>query len=58
MEEDRKEKERKISELKIEGRTLNEKIETIDRSLDHHEQYSRRSYLLIHGHCTKTEVFH
>ena len=47
MEADRKEKEQQISELKIEVKYLNEKIETIDSSLYCHEQYSRRNYLLI-----------
>ena len=49
MEEDTKEKERQISELKSEVKYLNEKVETMDRSLDRHEQYSRRNCLLIHG---------
>ena len=49
MEADRKEKERQISELKNEVKYLNEKVETMDRSLDHHEQYSRRNCLFIHG---------
>ena len=49
MEADRKEKERQISELKNEVKTLNEDVETIDRSLSRHEQYSRRNCLLIHG---------
>ena len=49
MEDDRKEKERQISELKNEVKYLNEKVETMDRSLDRHEQYSRRNCLLIHG---------
>ena len=49
MEADRKEKDRKISELKNELETLNEKVETTDRSLDRHGQYSRRNCLLIDG---------
>ena len=49
METDRKEKERQISELKNEIKYLNEKVETIGRSLDCHEQYSRRNCLLIHS---------
>ena len=49
MEADRKEKERQISELKNEVKCLNEKVETMDRSLDHHEQYSRRNCLFIHN---------
>ena len=49
MEADRKEKERQILDLKNDVNYLNEKVETMDRSLDHHEQYSRRNCLLIHG---------
>ena len=49
MEAVRKEKERQILELKNEVKYLNEKVETMDRSLDRHEQYSRRNCLLIHG---------
>ena len=49
MKADRKEKERQISELKNEVKYLNEKVERMDRSLDRHEQYSRRNCLLIHG---------
>ena len=49
MEANRKEKERQISELKNELKYFNEKVETMHRSLDCHEQYSRRNFLLIHG---------
>ena len=42
-------KKRQISEIKNEVKTLNEKLEAMDRSLDCHEQYSRRNCLLIHG---------
>ena len=49
MEADRKENKRQISELKSEVKHLNEKVETMDRSLDRHEQYSRRNYLLVHS---------
>ena len=49
MEADRKEKEQQISVLKNEVKYLNEKIETIDRSLYCHEQYSRRNFLYIHS---------
>ena len=49
IEADRKEKERLILEPKNEVKTLNEKIGAMDRSLDCHEQYSRRNCLLIHG---------
>ena len=48
MEADRKEKERQISEPKNEAKYLNEKVETMYRSLDHPEQYSRKNCLLIH----------
>ena len=49
MEAGRKEKEQQISVLKNEVKYLNEKIETIDRSLYCHEQYSRRNFLYIHN---------
>ena len=49
MEADRKEKEQQISELKNDVKYLNEKVETMDGSLDRHEQYSRRNCLLIYG---------
>ena len=49
MEADRKEKEQQISVLKNEVKYLNEKIETIDRTLYCHEQYSRRNFLYIHS---------
>ena len=49
MEADKKEEEIQISELKNEVKSLNEKVETMDRSLDRHEQYSRKNCLLIHG---------
>ena len=45
---ERRKKERK-KELKNEVKFLNEKVETMDKSLDCHEQYSRRNCLLIHG---------
>ena len=48
MDADKKEKERQISELKNEVKSLSEKAETMDRSLDHREQYFRRTCLLIH----------
>ena len=47
MEADRKEKEQQILELRNEVKSLNGKVETMDRSLDHHEQYSGRNCLLI-----------
>ena len=34
-------------ELKNDIKTLNEKVETMDKSLDRHEEYSRRNCLLI-----------
>ena len=40
MKADRKEKEQQISELKCELKSLNETVETMDRSLDCREQYS------------------
>ena len=49
MEADRKEKERQTLEIKNKVKKLNEKVETMDRSLHLHEQYSRRNCLLIHG---------
>ena len=49
METDRKDKERQILDLKNDVNYLNKKVETMDRSLDRHEQYSRRNCLLIHG---------
>ena len=42
-------KKRQISELRNEVKTLNEKLETMDRSVDCYEQYFRRNCLLIHG---------
>ena len=47
MEGDRKEKERQILELKSNVKSLNEKVETMDRSQDRHEQYSRRNVFLF-----------
>ena len=44
-----KKKERPISELIKEIKIPNERVETMDRSLNCHEQYSRRNCLLIHG---------
>ena len=49
MEEDKEEKETQISELKNNTKTLNEKEETMHRSLDRLEQYSKRNCLLIHA---------
>ena len=40
---------------KNEVKYLNEKVETVDRSLDCHEQYSRRNCLLIQGVKVKRE---
>ena len=36
------------SRAKKRRKTLNEKVKTMDGSLDHDEQYSRRNYFLIH----------
>ena len=47
METDRKEEESQISELKNKVKTLIEKAEQMDRSLDRHEQYSRRNFLCL-----------
>ena len=49
MEADRKEKERQTLEIKNKVKKLNEKVETTDRSLYRHEQYSRRNCLYIHS---------
>ena len=49
MEEDKKEKEGQILELKNEVKTLNGKVETMDRNLDCHEQYVRRNFLFLLG---------
>ena len=45
METDRKEEQSQISELQNEVKTLIEKAEQMDRSLDRHEQYSGRNFL-------------
>ena len=42
-------RKRQISDLKNEVKYLNEKVETMDRTLDCHGQYSRRNCVLIHG---------
>ena len=47
MELDRKKKEAQVLELKNEVTTLYEKIEIMNRSLNRHEQCSRRNFLLI-----------
>ena len=47
MEADRKKWQ--ILELKNEVKSLNEKVDIMDKSLDCHEQHSRRNCLLIHG---------
>ena len=45
METDRKEEQSQISELQNEVKTLIEKAEQMDRSLDRHKQYSGRNFL-------------
>ena len=40
-------RKREILELKNDIKTVNEKVETMDKSLDRHEEYSRRNCLLI-----------
>ena len=47
MEADRKEEQ--SFEIKNEVKTLDEKVELMDRSLNSREHYSRRNCLLIHG---------
>ena len=46
MEADRKEKEQQISELKNEVKYLNEKIETIERSLYRHDNILEETVFL------------
>ena len=49
FEADRREKERKIAELKSTITSSNVRLDKADRALDRQEQYSRRESLLIHG---------
>ena len=44
-------KERKKINKNLEGNVsvLNKKVESLDKELDKHEQYSRRNCLLVHG---------
>ena len=49
FEADRREKERKIAELKSTISSSNVRLDKADRALDRQEQYSRRESLLIHG---------
>ena len=46
MKADRKEKERQILELKNEVKTLSEKVETMDRSLNCHEHILEETVFL------------
>ena len=49
FEKDRKEKEKIITSLKQEVNGQKERVESLEKVSDNHEQYSRRNYLLIHG---------
>ena len=48
-EEERKEKDKFIEELKKENSNLTEHVKVIEQKMDRQEQYSRRNCLLIHG---------
>ena len=49
FEKDRKVKEKIINSLKQEVNGVNERVKSIEKVSDDHEQYSRRNCLLIHG---------
>ena len=49
FEKDRIEKEKLINSLKQEVNFLNERVESLEKASDDHEQYFRRNCLLIHG---------
>ena len=49
FEKDRKEKEKIINSLKQEVNGLKERVKSLEKVSDDHEQYSRRNCLLIHG---------
>ena len=49
FEKDHKEKEEIINSLKQEVNGLKERVESLEKVSDDHEQYSRRNCLLIHG---------
>ena len=49
FEKDRKEKEKIINNLKQEVSILQNRVETLEKESDDHEQYSRRNCLLVHG---------
>ena len=48
-EEERKEKDKFIKELKKENSKLTEHVKDLEQKVDRQEQYSRRNCLLIHG---------
>ena len=48
-EEERKEKDKFIEELKKENSNLTEHVKDLEQKVDRQEQYSRRNCLLIHG---------
>ena len=48
-EEERKEKDKFIEELKKENSNLTEHVKDLEQNVDRQEQYSRRNCLLIHG---------
>ena len=49
LEKDKKEKEIKIKNLEEKVSLMSNKIETLEKSFDNQEQYSRRNCLLVHG---------
>ena len=49
LEKDKKEKEIKIKNLEEKVSLMSNKIETLEKSFDSQEQYSRRNCLLVHG---------
>lgn len=49
LEQDKKEKEIKIKNLEEQVSTMSSRIETLEKSFDSQEQYSRRNCLLVHG---------
>ena len=49
FENDRKQKEKEINDLKSEVESLKKRLDETDQQLDRQEQYSRRNCLLVHG---------
>ena len=49
LEKDKKEREREIKNLEEKVSLMSNKIETLEKSFDSPEQYSRRNCLLVHG---------